>query len=94
MIDELDITEAPPESVFLQTIRRCPPNAVGTRAILAILNFYQPDLQPDESLRQENGELLPQASALTALAATKKLLGGSHGAVRQFEFDLREEWRR
>jgi len=93
MIDEN--IEAPPESVFLTTVRHCPPSAVGTtRGILEICDRFMPDLQPDESLRQANGELLPQAAALTALAAVKKLLGSIHPAVRTMEHDLRGEWQR
>jgi hypothetical protein len=79
------------ESVFMSTVKCCGPNAVGSRAILEILNFYELNLQPDEIYRQANGELLPQAAALTACAAVRRLLGSLHGAVHQLEFDLRGE---
>ena len=84
--------EAPPESVFAIAVKRCPPRA-SSRAILELLDHFMPDQQPDESLRQESGELLPAAAAYTSIRVLKDLLGPIHPAVSEMAHDLREEFR-
>jgi hypothetical protein len=87
-------TQAPAESVFQITIKRCPPKAIGTRSLLELLDHYNPDVQPDENLRQADGNFLPQAAAYTCLRHAKDVLGPIHPAVSAMMFDLREEWAR
>ena len=83
------------ESVFIAAAKRCPPRAVATRAICEILDKYHPDMEPDESLRQVNGEFIGGAEARTALKFVAHLLGPIHPFVNEImAHDLREELRR
>jgi hypothetical protein len=83
-----------PDSVFRVAIRRTGPRAAETRGLLGLLDHFLPHQQPDESLRQVNGEFIGGAEARTALRVLASILGPTHGAVVQAANDLREELRR
>jgi hypothetical protein len=77
------------ESVFMTAIRELPPSATMTRALMEVCDIFAPGVQPDESLRDINGKLIPPAAAMTVVQFLTKLIGPFHPAINTVKHDLR-----
>ena len=87
-----DIIEQPEttESIFIVSARRCPPSAIGSRALLELMDHFATDEPLSDRCQDGDGSYIPNAEAFSALFAVRKILGPNHPAVRQLQFDLRE----
>jgi hypothetical protein len=79
------------QSAFIIAAMRCPPSAIGTRALMEVLDHFKPSQQCYESLRDVAGNFIGGSEARTAIAELTKILGPCHPAIAEASHALRGE---
>jgi hypothetical protein len=77
------------QSIFSIAVKHCPPSAIGSRALLELMDHFATDEPIDDRLQQADGSYIPNAEAYSAVFAVKRILGPLHPAIRQLQHDLR-----